>query len=465
MPDFSLVAVDHHPDFDDLSLVPVDHDPFSADGMVQQARTQPESQPQRLATGADIGAPDINAQAVAFDASYNPDSAGGGGATPYNPSATPILPPDQPVVDWSRYHRPFGELKAAIYTPTQGIGNFAADALMGIGMQPYIANDLTSRLGNVLGSSPLGIAGSALDLIEAKRRDDLPGTVMAAAGMIPGAKGVARGVADEAGAALRRAVPKDVALATHEATDADLLASKSAGMYNPPVKSPRPFEADYPAGASGEVRAPLTEDIEGRPLGAPFIAGRKVVGGSDEAIPPAQYDAISTAGIGTRPEGYPARALPGKTAGVYRTEAGPLGPVRSILYDQSLGEGSAHKVVAHEIGHMIDDLAGKIPTAGLSSELKPLYNTLNTGQERSRNLTGPQHFSYADDDVPREYIAEAIRAYMADPNYIKTVAPKTAARIRKFVNRNPRLNKVIQFNSIAVPVGAGMMNGDPNDDR
>ena len=100
---------------------------------------------------------------------------------------------------------------------------------------------------------------------------------------------------------------------------------------------------------------------------------------------------------------------------------------------------------------MIDDLAGKIPTAGLSNELRPLHNTLNTGQERGRNLTGPQHFGYGDDDIPREYIAEAIRAYMADPNYTKTVAPKTAARIREFVNSHPRLNKVIQFNSVAVP--------------
>ena len=44
-------------------------------------------------------------------------------------------------------------------------------------------------------------------------------------------------------------------------------------------------------------------------------------------------------------------------------------------------------------------------------------------------------------------MAEAIRAYMADPNYIKTVAPQTAARIRQYVNSEPRLNHVIQFNS------------------
>ena len=41
MPDFSLMPVDHQPDFGDVSLVPVDHDPFSADGPTQQTQVQP----------------------------------------------------------------------------------------------------------------------------------------------------------------------------------------------------------------------------------------------------------------------------------------------------------------------------------------------------------------------------------------------------------------------------------------
>lgn len=51
--------------------------------------------------------------------------------------------------------------------------------------------------------------------------------------------------------------------------------------------------------------------------------------------------------------------------------------------------------------------------------------------------------------MPREYIAEASRAYMVDPNWLKTVAPKTAARIREYVNSHPELSKIIQFNSLA----------------
>ena len=74
MTDFSLLPVDHQPDFDDLSLVPVDHDPFSADGMIQRARMQLENQPQRLATDAgqvDVGTRDAN-QLRSPNAAFDP---------------------------------------------------------------------------------------------------------------------------------------------------------------------------------------------------------------------------------------------------------------------------------------------------------------------------------------------------------------------------------------------------------
>ena len=41
MPDFSLVPVDHQPNFPEFALVPVDHDPFSANGTTQQIPAQP----------------------------------------------------------------------------------------------------------------------------------------------------------------------------------------------------------------------------------------------------------------------------------------------------------------------------------------------------------------------------------------------------------------------------------------
>ena len=67
MPDYSLVPVDHQPDFDDYSLVPVDHNPFAADGPAQQAQIQqaqaqvPPQQPPAAGAGQpDAGAPAAN---------------------------------------------------------------------------------------------------------------------------------------------------------------------------------------------------------------------------------------------------------------------------------------------------------------------------------------------------------------------------------------------------------------------
>jgi hypothetical protein len=58
-------------------------------------------------------------------------------------------------------------------------------------------------------------------------------------------------------------------------------------------------------------------------------------------------------------------------------------------------------------------------------------------------------------------MAEAIRAYMADPNYLETVAPRTAARIRAAVNSNQRVAPFIQFNELfglgAAGAGAGAL--------
>ncbi|WP_407168121.1 hypothetical protein [Bradyrhizobium sp. ORS 111] len=98
MPDYSLVPVDHQPDFDDYSLVPVDHDPFAADGVTQQAQiqlaqSQPQGPPQRQpATGA--GQPDADAPAAGGDPSGS--DQGAAKAAPFsghaNPTPTDSLP-------------------------------------------------------------------------------------------------------------------------------------------------------------------------------------------------------------------------------------------------------------------------------------------------------------------------------------------------------------------------------------
>jgi hypothetical protein len=125
-----------------------------------------------------------------------------------------------------------------------------------------------------------------------------------------------------------------------------------------------------------------------------------------------------------------------------------------ILVDKALTRGPFRRVLGHEIGHGIDKLAGGIPVKGHVNELKQVYNTLLTGRERRHNLTLPENVGYKGAEIDREYVAEAIRAYMRDPNYLKTVAPKTAAKIRAAVNEHPTLSRIIQFNTLA---GLGLL--------
>lgn len=129
----------------------------------------------------------------------------------------------------------------------------------------------------------------------------------------------------------------------------------------------------------------------------------------------------------------------------------------------------AARVAAHEIAHGIDYLVREIPTEGIMKELRYVYNGLNNSdlitarryepnvdpQSRSnlRNF-GPESNGYRGSAVRDELIAEAIRAYAADPNYLKTVAPEAAARIREYVNSHPWVSKIIQFNVIPLAAGA-----------
>jgi hypothetical protein len=135
-------------------------------------------------------------------------------------------------------------------------------------------------------------------------------------------------------------------------------------------------------------------------------------------------------------------------------------------------------VVAHEVGHGINRIAGQptfgpkgtvfnIPQEGVVQQMRYVYNDLNNPtlayrREYSPNVDpasnpslrgyGPEQLGYPKAEVPGELMAETIRAYFADPNYIKTVAPKAAARAREFVNNHPQLSPIIQLNSATAPV-------------
>jgi hypothetical protein len=250
----------------------------------------------------------------------------------------------------------------------------------------------------------------------------------------------------------------------------DLLASRSARLYNPPSVEQRPFSADYPGIARDDGTGRLTHDVEGRPLVAGRIVGRRTVGGADEALSPAELNAVATRITGNVPEAVASRQI-GGNAGVFRIGFDRDGnPRYQILVDKALKPQVQDRVAAHETGHGLNYFGGyarDIPQAGLESELRYVYNDLNNPDlaqfrsQRGRDPElvgkyagyGPEKQRYKPDKVPGELMAEAMRAYLVNPNYLKSVAPRTAAAIRAAVNAHPVLSRIVQFN--AVPLAAG----------
>ena len=158
------------------------------------------------------------------------------------------------------------------------------------------------------------------------------------------------------------------------------VASKNASIYNPPVKPSRPFEADYPTqdwpdGPPTDKQGYLTDSIDGRPLTARYVIGRKTVGGADTPLLPEEYDAITIGSIGEIPELLTEDQMPRGWLGFYDRLARPGEPSIGVL--NTLSPESRNMVIAHEMGHVMDDLSGTIPTRGLYQELLPLYNRLN----------------------------------------------------------------------------------------
>ena len=213
----------------------------------------------------------------------------------------------------------------------------------------------------------------------------------------------------------------------------------------------RPFSDDYGTGIGGPAGQRLSRTIEGVDLRAKFIAGRRTVGGGDIGLGSRDVHTIAEILAGRKPVPVPASKLPAKTVGTYRH--GLAGTDREIRYKASLSEGAANKVIAHELGHLIDEVAGQIETKGAVREFDRVWGELYSGEfwRRGRKLPKPTSAGYRKSEAPREAVAETIRAYMRDPNYVKSVAPKAAKKIRDAVNSHEELSKVIQFNQAGAP--------------
>ena len=258
------------------------------------------------------------------------------------------------------------------------------------------------------------------------------------------------------------------------------LVSRALSSYDPIPRPARPFEADYPLGrwpdgSPTDASGRLTHDIEGRPLNPDAaIAGRRLAGGADEALTPEELNAKAAAITGALPLGVAPSALGrgavGKFVRSHDPETGEA--AYQILFGKNLSIPQRDSVVGHEVGHVVDHFTGGIPQDKIKKELGVVYNELNNGNlQNAVRINGgdidkalaarannrgmkPAAFGYTTKEAPAELTAEAIRAYMTDPNAMKTMAPKAAAAIREAVNTNPTLSPHIQFNSLA---GAGLL--------
>jgi hypothetical protein len=151
---------------------------------------------------------------------------------------------------------------------------------------------------------------------------------------------------------------------------------------------------------------------------------------------------------------------------------------REIAHLHEFDTASADMILGHMLGHIIDHKAGQpcrnesgemisaINQGDIRDELRFVYNDCNNPRLNEDRKSRPEldpadldpyrHPEYHGFDPEQrgcfgadaraELMAEAIRVYMRNPNYLKTVAPNVAARIRAAVNPNPALNQIIQFN-------------------
>jgi hypothetical protein len=237
--------------------------------------------------------------------------------------------------------------------------------------------------------------------------------------------------------------------------------SKAVGMYPPPLLPQRPFKFDYRwVVPQTDPTGRLLVDMEGRPLVARYVAGRRFAGERDYPLTPADVDA-AIMGLDIRK--VPTPSIPNNNDSVvglftgYEDKRGR--PVGDLYVKSTTSAADQHLVTAHELGHAIDyitDLASTLTNPELD-ELRRVYATLRGGAGRKTLHPQPETYGYEGENINQELLVEGIRAYLTNPNYFKAAAPRSAARIREAVNKDKWLKRIIQFNSLGAAgvVGAG----------
>ena len=236
---------------------------------------------------------------------------------------------------------------------------------------------------------------------------------------------------------------------------ADGMLHQRVDMAYPPTTAKRPFENDYVGTRGiGPQGSPLPVDIDGRPLVAKYVAGRRTFGGDDIGLTPRETLDVARM-VANDVAAVDPKALGGDAvSGGYHTVG------NTISINNTLSPQDTALTLAHELGHAIDYNAKKrifgprkpsIDPMPHEAEARRVYAEGHSPSHVGGHPVYPEDFGYSTRHVPLELTAEAVRAYMLDPNYMKTVAPDLAEAIRAKVNSG-NLRKTIQFNAVPIPV-------------
>jgi hypothetical protein len=171
--------------------------------------------------------------------------------------------------------------------------------------------------------------------------------------------------------------------------------SKDIMLYAPPRIWQRPFLFDYRKVPKTDDIGRLLEDVEGRPLGAKYVAGRRFIGQADQALSAADIrDALSQLDIRLLPK----KKIPGQPADVVGQYVGyQVGkkPVGEIYVKSALTPKDQDLTIAHEFGHGLDHFTRTVSeklTPDEIAELRKIYPTQRAGgpkkyQNRSRKTS------------------------------------------------------------------------------
>jgi hypothetical protein len=100
----------------------------------------------------------------------------------------------------------------------------------------------------------------------------------------------------------------------------DLLSSLKVGIF-PPEKRLRPFSEDYRQGRElgdyADDTGKLTRTIDGDPIRAKYVAGRRVQGGADEALSPDELVALAKEFTGKEPVEIARSQIPRRSSGAF----------------------------------------------------------------------------------------------------------------------------------------------------